>query len=55
MRTNAQSRFASVVFGGVLVPVVPEAMHEASRGPERGAVSAQKSPSRVFIVTNLTF
>ena len=29
--------------GGVLVfSVVPEAMHEASRGPLKGAVSAQK-------------
>ena len=55
--TNAQSRFASVVVGGVLGPprlarhtyqcpcisVVPEATHEASQGPEKGAVSAQKA------------
>ena len=55
--TNAQSRFASVVVDGVLGPprltrhtwqcpcisVVPEATHEASRGPEKGAVSAQKA------------
>ena len=58
---NAQSRFASDDLDGVLGPprlaqhswrcpcisVVPEATHEASRGPERGAVSAQKSPLRV--------
>ena len=51
--TNAQSRFASVVVDGVLGPlrlarhtlrcpcisVVPEATHEASRGPEKGAMS----------------
>ena len=55
--TNALSRFASVVVDGVLGPprlarhtlrcpcisVVPEATHEASRGPEKGAVSAQKA------------
>ena len=55
--SNAQSRFASVVVDGVLGPprlalhtcrcpcisVVPEATHEASRGPEKGAVSAQKA------------
>ena len=55
--TNAQSRFASVVVDGVLGPprlaqhtcrypcisVVPEATCEASRGPEKGAVSAQKA------------
>ena len=55
--TNAQSRFASVVLYGVLGPprlahhaswcpcisVVPEATHEASRGPLKGAVSAQKA------------
>ena len=54
---NAQSRFASVVVDSVLAPprvalhtwlcpcisVVPEATHEASRGPEKGAVSAQKA------------
>ena len=54
---NAQSRFASVVADGVLGPlrlarhtlrcpyisVVPEATYEASRGPEKGAVSAQKA------------
>ena len=54
--TNAQSRFASVVLDGVLGPphlawhiwrcpcfcVVPEATHKASRGPLKGAVSAQK-------------
>ena len=53
----AQSRFASVVVDSVLGPprlalhtywcpcisVVPEATHEASRGPEKGAVSAQKA------------
>ena len=50
--TNAQSRFASVVVDGVLGPprlaqytwrcpcisVVPEAIHEASRGPLKGAM-----------------
>ena len=55
--TNAQSRFASVVVDGVLglprlarhtcrcpcISVVPEATHEASRGPEKGAVSAPKA------------
>ena len=55
--TNTQSRFASCVFDGVLgtprvaqhtwrcpcISVVPEATHEASRGPEKGAVSAQKA------------
>ena len=55
--TNAQSRFASVVLDGVLRPprlswhtlrcpcfsVVPEATNEASRGPLKGAVSAQKA------------
>ena len=59
--TNAQSRFASVVDDGVLGPlrllchtwrcpcisVVPEATHEASRGPEKGTVSAQKGFKRV--------
>ena len=54
---NAQSRFASAVFDDVLGPpllawhtrrcpffsVVPEATHEASRGPLKGAVSAQKA------------
>ena len=50
--TNAQSRFASVVADGVLGPlrlarhvvaVAPEATYKASRGPEKGAVSAQKA------------
>ena len=54
--TNAQPRFASVVVDSVLGPprlarhtyrcpcisVVPEATHEASRRPEKGAVTAQK-------------
>ena len=29
------------------ISVVPEATHESSRGPLKGAVSAQKSPLRV--------
>ena len=55
--TNTQSRLASIVVDGVLGPlrltrhtwwcccisVVPEATHEASRGPEKGTVSAQKA------------
>ena len=55
--TNALSRFASVVVDCVLGPprlaqhtcwcpcisVVPDATHEASRGPEKDAVSAQKA------------
>ena len=55
--TNAQSRSVSVVVDGALVPprlarhtlrcplisVVPEATHEASRGPFKGAVSAQNA------------
>ena len=55
--TNTQLWFASAVLNGVLVPpslvrhtwrcpcfsVVPEATHEASRGPLKGAVSAQKA------------
>ena len=58
--TNAQSRFASVVVDGVLGPprlarhtrrcpcisVVPEATHGASRGPEKGAVSAAQKALR---------
>ena len=57
LSSNALSRFASVVVDGVLglprlarhtgrypcIAVVPEATHEASRGPERGAMSAQKA------------
>ena len=39
--TNAQSRFASVVFDGI--SVVPETTHEASWGPLKGAMSAQKA------------
>ena len=56
-RPLSMTRFASVVVDGVLGPlrlarhtwrcpcisVVPEATHEASRGPEKGAVSAQKA------------
>ena len=52
-----QSRFALIVLDGVLGPphlachtlwcpcvsVVPEAMHEASRDPSKGVVSAQKA------------
>ena len=55
--TDAQSRFASAVLNSVLGPprlaqhtwqcpcisVVLEATHEASRGPSKGAVSAQKA------------
>ena len=46
--TNAQSRFGSVVVDGVLEPphrlaLVPEATHEGSRKPLKGAVSAQKA------------
>ena len=55
--TNAKSRFASVVVDGVLGPlrlarqtcrcpcisVVLEATHEASWGPLKGSVSAQKA------------
>ena len=55
--TNAKSRFASVVVDSVRghpclarqtwrcpsISVVPEATHEARRGPEKGAVSAQKA------------
>ena len=54
---RTMSRFASAVVDGVLGPpriarhtwrcpcisVVPEATHEASRGPKKGAVSAQKA------------
>ena len=59
--TNTQWKFVSVVLDAVLGPphlawhtwwcpwlsVVPEATHEESWGPLKGAVSAQKSPSRV--------
>ena len=51
--TKAQSRFASVVLGAPClaqhtcwcpcISVVTEAMHEAFRGPLKGAVSAQKA------------
>ena len=55
--TNAQSRFGSVVIDGILGPprlarhncrcpcisAVPDATHEASRGSEKSAVSAQKA------------
>ena len=46
--TNAQSRFVSVVLDCVLrlcpcIFVVLEAMHEASQGPLKGLVSAQKA------------
>ena len=48
--TNKQSRSASVFLDTALGPariernsVVPEATQEASRGPEKGAVSAQKA------------
>ena len=54
---NTQLRFASVVLDSVLGPqrlvghtwlcacisVAPEATHEASRGPLKGAVSARKA------------
>ena len=55
--TNAHSRYAMVVLDGVLMvsciarhtrwcpctSEVPEAMHEASQGPLKGVVSAQKA------------